>query len=175
MKTMLAFAFMAALTMAASAQTAPSSPTPAASPAQIVISGWRLDCATTAGTFACQLVNRVSLRSNNAVVGAVAVHLSGDGKSPLIDVQVPLGIALAPGVHIGTASGALQAVSLVRCRVDGCYARSTLGEPLLNAMRAAKEPLQIAYETFDANDQPQTITIRLGLNGFGAGYDKLHP
>jgi invasion protein IalB len=155
MKTMLAFAFMAALTMAASAQTAPSSPTPAASPAQIVISGWRLDCATTAGTF--------------------AVHLSGDGKSPLIDVQVPLGIALAPGVHIGTASGALQAVSLVRCRVDGCYARSTLGEPLLNAMRAAKEPLQIAYETFDANDQPQTITIRLGLNGFGAGYDKLHP
>jgi len=165
----------AALTGVAAAQSpSPAAPAPTSSPSVIVVSGWRLECASNAADLACQALDRVSLRANNAVVGALSVRLSRDKKTPVLFVQVPLGIAIPNAVRVGTGSGALQTVQILTCNRDGCFGNARLGEPLLNAMRAAKEPLHLAYESIGSDSTARTITVNVGLAGFASAYDKLH-
>lgn len=142
-------------------------------PAEIAISGWQLRCDAHAATgLNCQAFDEVTSRRNNAVIGAVSVRRGAD-RAPVIFVQVPLGIALEDGIRVGFESGAVQAIAPFTCNGNGCMARAPLGAPLLGAMRAAKQPLRIAYENLDGNLRKQTITIVLGLDGFAAAYDKL--
>jgi invasion protein IalB len=181
MKLGILMLLCAALTGVAAAQSpspaAPASaaaPAPASSPSVIVVSGWRLECSSNAADLSCQALDRVSLRANNAVVGALSVRLSRDKKTPVLFVQVPLGIAIPNAVRVGTGSGAVQTVQILTCNRDGCFGNARLGDPLLNAMRAAKEPLHLAYESIGSDSTARTITVNLGLGGFASAYDKLH-
>lgn len=170
-------ALFASAGVAADAQTnAPATPSSAAPSAPlIVISGWRLECAsTTGGSLACEALDRVSVRTTGAVVGGLSVHFLADGKTPEILVQVPLGIAVPAGVRVGTNSGIMQTLPVSTCNRDGCFARAQMSGPLLGAMRAAKEALRIAYDSLAPNADARTVTISLGLDGFAAAYDKLH-
>ncbi len=112
------------------------------------------------------------MRGNDVVVAAVRVRIAGETKEPVIEVQVPLGTALAHGVRIGFPSGAMQTFPFYTCDRRGCFATAQLGGPLLAAMRAAKAPLRIAYETLNGNAQP-TISVALGLDDFPAAFDQL--
>ncbi len=171
MKFILSLVLAGSLAAAAAAQS--TAPAPSASPPMIVVSGWRLECSSTTANLSCQALDRVSMRANNAVVGALSVRLSGDKKTPILFVQVPLGIAIPNGVRVGTTSGAVQTVQILTCNGNGCFGNTALGEPLLNAMRAAKEPLHLAYESIANGATARTITVNLGLRGFAATYDKL--
>ncbi len=71
--------------------------------------------------------------------------------APIVFVQLPLGIAIPNAVRVGTAGGALQTIAILTCNRDGCFGNARLGDPLLDAMRAAKEPLHLAYETLAAD------------------------
>ena len=143
------------------------------SPSEIQISGWQLQCDSKSTTgLNCQALDQVTARRNNAVISAVSIRQTTDRK-PVLYVQVPLGIALEDGIRVGFENGAVQALPAFTCNSNGCMARAPIGDPLLNAMRAAKQPLRIAYENLDGNLNKQTVTIVLGLDGFSAAYDKL--
>ena len=179
MKTALGVLLVAALGAPALAQSTPAPVRPSApaaqqvSPSEITISGWQLQCDSRGGSgLNCQALDEVTARRNNAVISAVSVRQTPD-KKPIILVQVPLGIALQDGIRVGFENGAVQAMPAFTCNNNGCMARAAIGDPLLNAMRAAKQPLRIAYENLDGNLNKQTITIVLGLDGFSAAYDKL--
>jgi invasion protein IalB len=168
----------AALGGTAQAQGAPppgaTSPPPAAQvpAAQIVISGWRYECDSSSGAFACHVNDVVTVRGGDSVVAAVRVQLAGEPKSPVIAVQVPLGIAVAHGVRVWFDNGALQTIPIFTCDRRGCFATAALGGPMLAAMRAAKQRLRIAYEALNGTAE-QTISIQLGLDDFPAAYDQL--
>jgi invasion protein IalB len=168
----------AALSGTAQAQGAPpstgSSPAPAAQvpSSQIVISGWRYECDSSSGTFACHVSDVVTVRGGDTVVAALRIQLAGEPKSPVIAVQVPLGIAVAHGVRIWFENGALQTVPIFTCDRRGCFATAQLGGPMLAAMRSAKQRLRIAYEALNGTAE-QTISIQLGLDDFSAAYDQL--
>lgn len=157
----------------ADAQTSTPLPTAQVPAAQIAISGWRLECDSRSGPFACQLVDQVTARSNNAVIIAISLHVDAMTKSTLMVVQVPLGIANENAVRVGFENGAVQTLPIFTCNRNGCFARAAAGEPVLSAMRAAKQPLRIAYETLDANNAQQTITTSLSLDGFATAFDRL--
>lgn len=170
MKTALAISLVAALAGTASAQGAP--PSAQVSPSQIVISGWRYECDSSTGAFACQVNDVVTVRSNGATVAAVRVRIANETKSPIVAVQVPLGIAVAHGVRLGFENGALQTLPIFTCDRRGCFATAELGQPVLAAMRAGKLPLRVAYEALNGTAE-QTISIQLGLADFPAAYDQL--
>ena len=138
-----------------------------------MISGWRLECDSRSGPLACQLIDQVTARSNNAVISAISLHVDAMTKGPIMVVQVPLGIAVEDAVRVGFENGAVQTLPIYTCNRNGCFARAQAGEPVLSAMRAAKQPLRIAYESLDSNAAKQTITITLGLDGFSAAFDRL--
>lgn len=167
----------AALGSTAQAQITPpagASPAPAAQvPAsQIVISGWRYECDSSSGTFACHVSDVVTVRGNDSVVAAVRVQMAGEPKSPVIAVQVPLGIAVAHGVRVWFDNGAQQTIPIFTCDRRGCFATSQLGGPVLAAMHTAKQRMRIAYEGLNGTTE-QTISIQLGLDDFPAAYDQL--
>ncbi len=175
-KIALSFLLAAFLQSAAIAQTtAPATPAPVASPSAITISGWQLECASgMSGALACQALDRVNVRANNAVVGALSIHLTSDKRTPLLYVQVPLGIAIANSVRVGVPNGVVQTVKILTCTRDGCFGNMVLGEPLLTVMRAAKVPLQMSYDSIAPDSSIRTITVSMGLNGFSETYAKLH-
>ncbi|HZO95203.1 MAG TPA: invasion associated locus B family protein [Candidatus Baltobacteraceae bacterium] len=140
--------------------------------AQIVISGWRYQCDSSTGAFACQVTDVVGVRGSDAVVAAVRIRVATENKTPIVAVQVPLGIAVAHGVRAGFENGAMQTLPIFTCDRRGCFATAELGGPMLAAMRGAKSPLRIAYETLNGSNE-QTISVQLGMADFPAAYDQL--
>lgn len=174
MKVLAALPLVAVLS-AATAQAQTPSPPPSAQvpPAQITISGWRLECDSLSGPLACQVTDRVTARANDAVISAISLRIDPLAKTPVMLVHVPLGIAVQDAVRVGFETGAVQTLPVYTCNAGGCFARAALGAPVLAAMRSAKEPLRIAYAALDAKGAKQTITISLALDGFASAYDRL--
>src|SRR5581483_3909881 len=116
------------------------------------------------GAFACQVTDVVGVRGSDAVVAAVRIRVATENKTPIVAVQVPLGIAVE--------NGAMQTLPIFTCDRRGCFATAELGGPMLAAMRGAKSPLRIAYETLNGSNE-QTISVQLGMADFPAAYDQL--
>ncbi|GAC1416400.1 MAG: hypothetical protein NVSMB64_26620 [Candidatus Velthaea sp.] len=104
---------------------------------------WRLECASNTGTLLCQALDRVSLSSTNGVLGAVSVQLENDAKTPAILVQVPLGIAIANAVRVGTKSGPGQTLSVVTCTREGCLARRRRSRCSLPTTCSTRTPMRV--------------------------------
>jgi len=175
-KAALGLVFSTALTAVcatAEAQTATPSPTNV-SPATFVVSGWRLECASTSGALACQVLDQVTSRANNAVIASVSVSLGSDGKTPFAVVQTPLGVAVDSPIHLATASGVNQTLTFLTCTGGGCFARAPLTDAMLSAMRTANQTLTITYDALNGVSAKQSIATTLPLDGFTAAYSKLH-
>lgn len=172
MRIAIRLVLFAVLSTAAEAQT--PGPTPAqVPPAQISISGWRLECDSLGGGLQCQLIDQITARGNNAVISAISVRRTSDAGMPVMIVQVPLGIAVDDAVRVGFENGAVQTLPVFTCNRNGCFARAQIGEPVLSAMRGAKQQLRVAYQNLDANGGKQTVTISLALDGFPSAYERL--
>jgi invasion protein IalB len=174
MKVVAALSLVAVLSPAIAQAQTPAPPASAqVPPAQITISGWRLECDSLSGPLTCQVTDNVTARTNGAVISAISLRIDPLTKAPAMLVHVPLGIAVDDGVRVGFVNGAVQTLPVFTCNAGGCFARAALGTPVLAAMRAAKEPLHIAYDSLDAKAAKQTITISLALDGFASAYDRL--
>lgn len=139
-----------------------------------MISGWRLECNTQSNTLLCQVLDEITARANGAVIAAVSIRLQQDGKTPLLIVQTPLGVAVDDPVHIGLEGGSGQSLAFLTCFSSGCFARTVLSQSLLSSMQtSSKQSLRVAFTSLDNNFSKQTISIDLGLDGFAAAYAKL--
>jgi invasion protein IalB len=170
------FVFMM-LTCALAASAAPGGAAAQTQPAQVSpnaysISGWRVECSSRNNVLSCQLVDQVLARANNGVIAGISVLQAGEGKTPTMVVQVPLGVSIADGVRVGIGSNE-QLLPFISCYGSGCFARGAIGDPLLSQMRDAKQPLSVSYSTFDGNMNKQNVRITLPLDGFAVAYDKL--
>lgn len=143
------------------------------SPSAYSISGWRVECSSGNNALSCQLVDQVLARANNSVIAGISVLQTGTAKTPTIVVQVPLGVAVSDGVHVGLNGGDAETLSFVACYSNGCYARGTLSDAMLSQMRGAKQPLSVSYAAFDGSMNKQNVRITLPLDGFAVAYDKL--
>lgn len=143
------------------------------SPSAYSISGWRVECSSRNNALSCQLVDQVLARANNGVIAGITVQQSSDGKTPVMIVQVPLGAAVDQPVRVGFSNGTQQALPFVSCYANGCFARATISDALLSAMRDPKQSLSVSYATYGDSMNKQTVRIMLPLDGFAVAYDKL--
>lgn len=164
---------LSAALLAAAAQAPAQSQTTQVPSSAYSISGWRLECSSERTALSCQVLDQVFARANSAVIAGVSVREAADGKTPVLIVQVPLGVAIDQPVHVGFSGGAEQVLPFVSCYANGCFARAPLGDTLLTAMRTAKQPLSLTYANLDSNLNKQSIRVTLPLDGFAVAYDKL--
>lgn len=160
----------AALSDGSQALAQPAPTAPAAAPTQQHTeqgSNWRVECGNDGKVLDCRAIFQVTQRETQQLIAAVAIRVPPDTK-PVILIQLPLGIQVTEPVTVRVDEGAAEKFGVQTCTQAGCFVGAPIGDPLIAAMRMGKE-LRVAF----ANINKQTVTVSMGLLGFGLAYDKI--
>ncbi len=169
MRYACAVLFLCCIAAPANAATPP--PQEATTPANVAITGWKLECDPGKTALACQVLNSIQT-ANGALVIGFSVQPAADGKTSLT-IKVPLEASVRTPIGVSVTGGASQSFQFLTCSPQGCFATGTISADLLAAMRAAKGDLKVAYVLLDASLTERTITATIPLAGFAQVYDKL--
>ncbi|MFO1160437.1 MAG: invasion associated locus B family protein [Reyranellaceae bacterium] len=136
--------------------------------AQDNVAAWRVDCGGDGKTLDCRAIQQMINRDDKQVVVVVSARIPSDTKSPVLTIQLPLGISLVEPVQIKIDNGAVERYPVQTCTNVGCIVNVPLKDPLLAALRGGTL-LKITIQ--DTNKR--TINIDVPLLGFGLAYDKM--
>jgi invasion protein IalB len=160
------------------ASEAPQAPVPAAEPSpqdtgraqsNEAFGDWTLECFEPAfETGPCQITHRVISGGSNQVVMVFALSASAEAGPANIQMALPLGIALSPGIGIMVGNGYQSRIPLDRCTPQGCIVEGTGSDEFVAALKREASGV-LAVE----NDQGQEIQLPFSLNGFTAAYTEM--
>lgn len=136
--------------------------------AQDNVAAWRVDCGGDGKTLDCRAIQQMINRDDKQVVVLVSARIAPDTKSPVLTIQLPLGISLTEPVQLKVDNGAVDRQPVQTCTAAGCIVSIPLKDPLLAALRGGTL-LKITVQ--DTNKR--TINIDVPLLGFGLAYDKM--
>ena len=136
--------------------------------AQDNVAAWRVECAGDGKTLDCRAIQQMINREDKQVVVLVSARISPDTKSPLLTIQLPLGINLVEPVQFKVDNGPVERQPVQTCTAVGCIVTVPLKDPLLAALRGGTL-LKITIQ--DTNKR--TINIDVPLLGFGLAFDKI--
>lgn len=139
-------------------------PTPAAPAA------WRVECAGDGKKLDCQAIQQIVQRENRQLVVQLSARVPADTKTPVMMIQLPLGLNLAEPLLLQVDKGQAEKQQIQTCTASGCFAGMTMNDKFLAAMRAGTD-LNITMQ--DSNKR--AITIDVPLLGFGLALDKAWP
>ncbi len=127
---------------------------------------WRVECAGDGKTLECRAVQQLVAQENKQLVIQLAARLGPD-KTPVLGLQLPLGINLAEPIQLKVDAGKEERHQVQTCTNAGCLLSLPLKDPLLASMRAGAV---LKVTVFDANKR--AIAINVPLLGFGLAFDK---
>lgn len=136
--------------------------------AQDSVAAWRVECGGDGKTLDCRAIQQMINRDDKQVVVLVSARIAPDTKSPVLTIQLPLGISLTEPVQLKVDNGAVDRQPVQTCTAAGCIVSIPLKDPLLAALRGGTL-LKITVQ--DTNKR--TINIDVPLLGFGLAYDKM--
>jgi invasion protein IalB len=132
------------------------------------VAAWRVECGGDGKTLDCRALQQMINREDKQVVVLVSARIAPDSKSPVLTIQLPLGISLTEPVQLKVDNGAVDRQPVQTCTAAGCIVTIPLKDPLLAALRGGTL-LKITVQ--DTNKR--TINIDVPLLGFGLAYDKM--
>ena len=98
----------------------------------------------------------------------VNIRVPSDTHTPVVMVQLPLGLNLPGGAKLQVDDGKTTDLQIQTCENRGCYAGTPISPELLAALRSGKQ-LKVLFQ----NLAKETITIPMPLTDFAAAYDKI--
>jgi invasion protein IalB len=157
------------------AKGAPAAPqaTPSPAPQQADAApqlGWVARCASAgrAAPLECAIEETAVLAKTGQLVVLVNIRVTGDTRTPVAMVQLPLGLNLPVGAKLQVDDGKTVDLQIQTCENRGCYANLPVAPDLLAALRTGKQ-LKISFQ----NLAKDPITIPMPLTDFAAAYDKI--
>lgn len=157
------------------AKGAPPAPqaTPSPAPQQADAApqpGWVARCASAgrAAPLECAIEETAVLAKTGQLVVLVNIRITGDTRTPVAMVQLPLGLNLPLGAKLQVDDGKTVDLQIQTCENRGCYANLPVAPDLLAALRTGKQ-LKISFQ----NLAKDPITIPMPLTDFAAAYDKI--
>lgn len=97
------------------------------------IQDWQLNCPPTAATgTACSLQQSIVQRDTHATIAALTV--ARGVAADTLQIVVPLGVLIGPGLAFSAGSSATLAVPYTTCAQSGCVAITTLTAQTLSRM-----------------------------------------
>ena len=153
------------------AQTTPAAPqaeTPPASPAPQP--GWAARCtsASREAPLECVIEQTAVLSKTGQLIVLVNIRVPSDTHTPVILIQLPLGLNLPAGAKLQVDDGKSIDLQIQTCEARGCYTSAPIAPEQLAAMKSGKE-LKISFQ----NLGKEVITIPMPLADFAAAYDKI--
>ena len=158
----------AAQTAPAPAATPPAETSPPANAAPPP--GWAARCSSASreAPLECAIEQSAVLSKTGQLIVLVNIRVPSDTHTPVILVQLPLGLNLPVGAKLQVDDGKTADLQIQTCEARGCYASTPIAPDLLAAMRTGKQ-LKVAFQ----NLQKETMTIPLPLADFATAYDKI--
>jgi invasion protein IalB len=144
-----------------------------ARPAQVSLSGWRLDCGSQSAALNCREFDRMTELTSNTVLAELSLSIDPKSKRTIMLAQLPLGIVVSDQVMLRVGNRVSQTFPVLTCNRVGCFARDVVHDDLIDAMKSAKAPLRVLYNVLDSRLNKRTFTVTLGLGGFAPVYAKL--
>ena len=108
------------------------------------------------------------LAKTGQLVILVNIRVPSDSRTPIVLVQLPLGLNLPAGVKLQVDEGKSADMQIQTCENRGCYASMPVSADLLAALKSGKQ-LKVSFQ----NLAKETITIPMPLADFTAAYDKI--
>jgi invasion protein IalB len=142
-------------------------PAPASTPAP---PGWVARCTSVSRETPpeCAMEETAVLAKTGQLVILVNVRVPSDTGTPVILVQLPLGLNLPAGIKVQVDDGKTADMQIQTCENRGCYASMPVPADLLAALKSGKQ-LKVSFQ----NLGKETITVPLPLADFPAAYEKI--
>jgi invasion protein IalB len=131
------------------------------------VAAWRVECSGDGKTLECRAFQQVLQQQSRQLIAHLAVRVPPDSKTPVMMIQLPLGMNLAEPLQLKVDNGAVERQPIQTCTATGCFAGMPLPDKLVAAMRSGTL-LKLAFQ--DSNKRP--ITFDIPLLGFGLALDK---
>jgi invasion protein IalB len=108
------------------------------------------------------------LSKTGQLIVLVNIRVPGDTHTPVVLVQLPLGLNLPLGAKLQVDEGKVTDLQIQTCENRGCYASTPIAPDLLTALKSGKQ-LKVSFQ----NLGKETITIPMPLTEFAAAYEKI--
>lgn len=124
---------------------------------------WHVRCFAAKQTAPCDMIYAVYRQATSARVVSVSILYSPDRKTFMVQIAVPLGIAVQKGVVIAMDDARSAAMQVRRCDGLGCYVEGP-ADPALIAALAAHDGRKARLAV--VGDNGKAVALPLSLNGF---------
>jgi invasion protein IalB len=128
---------------------------------------WRVECAGDGKVLECRALQQIVNRDDKRLLAQLTVRLPPDSKTPVMMLQLPLGLNLSEPVQFKVDNGTVEKQPVQTCTTTGCFVGMQLNDKFLASMRGGAL-LKIALQ--DSNKQP--IALDVPLLGFSLAFDK---
>ena len=131
---------------------------------------WASGCSASARSapLDCSVVQQVIDANTGRLKAMLRVRVPGDTKSPVMLVQMPLGLYLPAQVTMAIDGAAATTIAFQTCDANGCYAGMEVTPTLLNAMLKGQIlALQVQ------NQAHESTSVPIALAGFAKAYSQI--
>lgn len=130
---------------------------------------WTLRCQARDNALPCDMVQQIIDKPSGKQVLAISIAWSPKEQKHALQIVVPLGIWLEPGLAIKIGEDfSVDGVRLSRCEPSGCFVEAVMEDTLLDAMKAGSEG---AIILMDMARKPAVLPF--SLKGFTAAHKAL--
>jgi invasion protein IalB len=128
---------------------------------------WRVEYTGDGKVLECRALQQIINRDDKRRLAQLTVRLPPDSNTPVMMLQLPLGLNLSEPVQFRVDNGAVEKQQVQTCTTTGCFVGMQLNDKFLASMRGGTL-LKIALQ--DSNKQP--IALDVPLLGFSLALDK---
>jgi len=128
---------------------------------------WRVECTGDGKVLECRALQQIIKRDDRQLLAQLTVRVPPDSKTPVMMLQLPLGLNLSEPVQFKVDNGTIEKQPVQTCTTTGCFVGMQLNDKFLASMRGGTL-LRIALQ--DSNKQP--IALDVPLPGFSLALDK---
>lgn len=150
------------------AQPQAAAPVARNQPTEIVFADWKMECLDAASAVPCQIVYRGLSPDQKQVVMVVSLAYAKSAKETKIQMALPLGFAVEPGVTIDLGDGHTTLMQVSRCTAQGCLVDGAVAPETIEAMEKGKAG-KIAIKTVEG----ATINLPFSLGGFSDAFEAM--
>jgi invasion protein IalB len=171
--TLVGAALLPSAVLAQDAQAQPT-PTAQATGAGAVtdskqVGDWTVRCFAVTSQSPCDMYQELQDQTSHQRVLSVSIAYVPSNDQHVMQIAVPLGVAIPKGLVIKTDSYASPALPYRRCDQAGCYVEMLLGNDQIAGF--VKSGPQATVNI--ASDDGKSYALRFSLNGFSGAHDAM--
>jgi len=154
---------------AALAQQAQAPAAPPAPPEVKQIGDWQVRCFPVQSPSPCDMFQQQGDERTKQRILAMSIAFDPAANMHLIQIVVPLGISVGPGVVIHTSTYTSKVMPYRRCDRAGCYVERPLDNDVIQQLTRAGDSAMVKIVA----DDGKKYDLKVPLNGFAAAHDSM--